>query len=253
MGGREAHEHEAAQAMERNWTTSEVPVSSDAFWVRTTSEAVRASPGNLEAAEADATRLRLLVESSRAFEAGDGWLMPSLRGGLRRDGGDAETGTGVEVGAGLTYSGHGMTVEGSVRTLIAHEAQGYEEWGASGSIRVGPGASGRGLSLAVAPSAGAAGSGTERLWAATDTRGLAPEVARDAGHRLGAEVGYGFRVPRTRGLVTPYAGLSLGQDANRTWRTGALWRVAPEVALGLEASGGPAGEDDADNATPTTP
>ena len=63
----------------------------------------------------------------------------------------------------------------------------------------------------------------------------------------GGEGGYGFRVPRTRGLVTPYAGLSLGQDANQTWRTGARWLVAPEVALGLEASGGPAGEEDADN------
>ena len=66
---------------------------------------------------------------------------------MRHDGGDAETGTGVEVGAGIRYAGSGVTVEGSVRGLVAHEASGYEEWGASGSVRIDPGASGRGLSL----------------------------------------------------------------------------------------------------------
>ena len=60
---------------------------------------------------------------------------------------DAETGTGVEVGAGIRYAGSGVTVEGSVRGLVAHEASGYEEWGASGTVRIDPGASGRGLSL----------------------------------------------------------------------------------------------------------
>ena len=134
-------------------------VKSDAFWVRTISDAVRAregAHGNLAAAEADASRLRLIVEGSRRFEAGAGTLTPSLEVGLRHDGGDAETGSGIEAGASLIYAGDGVTVEGSVRALLAHEESGYEEWGASGAVRIDPGESGRGLSLILAPAWGAA-------------------------------------------------------------------------------------------------
>ena len=67
-----------------------VAVKSDAFWVRTSSEAVSGSDGNLAASEADVTRMRLLVEGSRSFETGGGALTPSLELGLRHDGGDRE-------------------------------------------------------------------------------------------------------------------------------------------------------------------
>ena len=93
------------------------------------------------------TRLRLTLEGSRSFDTGGGRLTPTVEVGVRQDGGDAETGTGVEVGGAIRYAGDGVTVEGSVRALVAHEESGYEEWGASGSIRINPGDSGRGLSL----------------------------------------------------------------------------------------------------------
>ena len=72
---------------------------------------------------------------------------PSTDVGLRHDAGDAETGTGVEIGRGMRYEGDRWSMEGSARTLLVHEAGGCEEWGASGSIRIDPGASGRGLWL----------------------------------------------------------------------------------------------------------
>ena len=75
-----------------------IAVKSDAFLVEMESDAVRGSNGNLEAAEVDASRVRLVVETSRAFETGTGILTPSAEVGVRYDGGDAETGTGVEVG-----------------------------------------------------------------------------------------------------------------------------------------------------------
>ena len=62
-----------------------------------------------------------------------------------------------------------------------------------------------------------------------------------------AEVGYELAGPWQAGVVTPYAGLSLAEAGNRTWRIGARWQVAPEIALGLEASGAAGGEGDADN------
>ena len=128
-----------------------VAVKSDAFRVRTTSDAVHAVPGrhNLAAADADVTRLRLPVEGSRGFETGSGTLTPTptLDFGLRHDGGDAETGTGIELSTGLRYAGDGVTVEGSVRTLVAHETEGYEESGASGAMCIDPGASRQGSGL----------------------------------------------------------------------------------------------------------
>ena len=42
-------------------------------------------------------------------------------------------------------------MEVAVRSLLAHEERELKGWGASGWIRIDPGASGRGLSLSVAP------------------------------------------------------------------------------------------------------
>ena len=155
--------------------------------------------------------------------------------GIRHDGGDAETGTGIEVGGALRYEGNGITIEGAVRTLVAHEESGYEEWGASGSILVEPRASGRGLSLALTPTLGAASSGVERLWGLRDAQGLASGDEFEAKARMDAEVGYGVGVPHARGLVTPYAGLSLGEGGSRTLRAGTRWKLSDEANLGIEA------------------
>ena len=52
---------------------------------------------------ADASRVRLALEGSRAFETGGGAVLtPGVELGLRHDDGDAETGTGVE-GCGVPF------------------------------------------------------------------------------------------------------------------------------------------------------
>ena len=217
----------------------ELAARTDALLMRITSEAVSGGDaGNLAASEADTSRLRLILEGSRAFDLGSGTLTPSLEAGLRHDGGDAETGTGVEVGAGLRYADpeSGLTVEGSVRTLVAHEASGYEEWGASGSVRLDPGASGRGLSLTLRPAWGAASGGAERLWGFRDARSFAENEELDAQGRLDTEIAYGFGAFGGRGLATPYAGLGLSQDGDRTWRTGARWSLGPVLAMSLDGT-----------------
>ena len=130
----------------------ELGLRSDALLVGMRSDAVE----GLAAPEADVSRLRLLVDGSREFETDDGAkLTTRLDLGVRRDGGDARSGLGVEVGAGLRYAGGGVTIEGSLRRLVVHEESDYREWGASGSVRIDPRASGRGLSLTVAPAPGA--------------------------------------------------------------------------------------------------
>ena len=185
----------------------ELALRTDAMLLRTTSDAT----DGMAASASDASRLRLILDGSRSFEAGGGTLTPSLELGLRHDGGDAETGTGIEVGGGIRYEGAGVAVEASVRGLVAHEEAGYEEWGASGSVRIDPGASGRGLSLTLRPTWGAASSGTERLWGLRDASGLGASEAFEPERRLDAELGYGLSVLGGRGVATPYAGwLSIG-------------------------------------------
>ena len=215
----------------------------DAFLVQMESE----KAANTVATKAQASRLRLVLEGSRAFALGEGAVLtPGLEVGVRHDGGDAETGTGIEVGGriGYTDAGSGLTVEANARTLIAHEDSGYGEWGAGGSVRLDPGASGRGLSLTVAPEWGTPSSGVERLWSARGTAGLAPGEDFEATRRLNAELGYGLGAPRGLGLVTPYAGLSLADGGGRAWRTGARWQVAPDVTLGFEGTRSEPANDD---------
>ena len=221
-----------------------VAVKTDALWLRVSSEAARdARGGDLGGAGARVSRLRLVVEGTRSFELGGGTLTPTVEFGLRHDAGDAETGAGAEVGGGLRFAGDRFTLEGSVRGLIAHEESGYEEWGASGALRIDPAASGRGFSLTLAPQWGAASSGMDRLWSRRDTGGLVPEDGFEAGSRFETEVGYGLRAPLELGVLTPYTGLSLSEGGGRTWRLGSRWEVAPGAALGLEASREEGGDD----------
>ena len=169
---------------------------------------------------------------------GGGTLTPSLEVGLRHDGGDAETGAGVELGAGLAWAdlASGVSAELRGRWLAAHESSGYEEWGAAGSVRIDPGEAGRGLSLTLVPTVGNASSGTGALWSAADARGLVPGGAFEAGRRLDAEVGYGLAGPDRLGTATPYAGLGLASGGTRAWRAGVRWQVAPTVSLDLEGT-----------------
>ena len=211
-------------------------IKTDAFLVEMESDAVRRTDGNMAGTKSDASRVRLALEGSRAFEVGAGTLIPRAEIGIRQDGGDAETGTGVEIGGGISYQGAGFSIEGSVRKLVAHEESGYDEWGASGSVRIDPGASGRGLSLTLTPTFGAASSGVEQLWSHRDATGLTPGGEFEAESRFETELGYGIGLPGTRGLLTPYTGLSLAQGGDRTWRTGTRWKMGQQATLGLEAT-----------------
>ena len=209
-------------------------VKSDAMWLRTQSDAVE----GMERAEADVNRLRLVLEGSRALALeGVGTLTPSVELGVRHDGGDAETGTGFEIGAGVRYAAGGFSIEGAVRGLLAHQEHSFEEWGASGSIRIDPGASGRGLSLTLDPAWGNASNGVERLWSSRYAGELTPhETPIAAESRLDTEVGYGLRAPVGGGVMTPYTGFSLMNGGAHTVRLGTRWDMGPGANLSAEGS-----------------
>ncbi len=203
-------------------------LKTDAFFVRSESERVSTpGVGNLAAATGDASRVRAVMEGSRSFAlARGGALEPSLSLGLRHDGGDAETGTGVEVGAGLSWSAPaaGLTSDLRLYGLASHEAGGYDEWGASGSLRLAPDSSGRGLSLSMTPSWGAREQ-AGRLWGAAPGALAGNGGGGQPGGRLDTELGYGL--PLSHGMTgTPYAGFGFGEAGARSYRLG--WRLASD-------------------------
>ena len=141
--------------------------------------------GMVEALAVNMRRLRLSTEASHdlLFSSGAS-LTPWGELGLRHDGGDGETGAGLEVGGGLRYRNPeaGWTTEGFGRWLAAHQGT-LREWGFGAVIRYDPGASGRGPSVSLMPGWGDTASGVQRLWerGATD-----PTVPGAPGSRLDA-------------------------------------------------------------------
>ena len=124
----------------------------------------------------------------------------------------------------------------------------YEEWGANGSIRMTPSASGKGLTLSIAPVWGQTGSAAERLWSARDASALGSEDEFEARGRIEMDAGYGFGLPGNRGVLTPYAGLTLGDGGARTAaRTGTRWKFGADAVLGLEATRQTSDAGEADN------
>ena len=212
---------------------TEWALKSDALWVRTSS----AETAGMRSAAADTSRLRLLLsgQHQRAL-ANDALLSPGVELGLRYDDGDAETGLGLELGAGLRYadSVRGLIVETKVRALLAHEDGAYEEWGLSGSLSLDPGRLGRGLALRLDSGWGVADSGAEALWQRQTTAGIAPQHDSAAQQRITAEMGYGLDVPWTAAILTPYSGVEWA-GSGRTLRLG--WRFALGQRLSLSLDG----------------
>ena len=126
---------------------------------------------------------------------------------------------------------HGLRMEARVLTLIAHEASDYEEWGASESIRLDPGTSGRGLSFRLAPMRGAAWGGYGRR---ATHRGWCRAASSSPSH-LEGELGYGLAAFGGRFTGTPNLGFGLS-GTSCDWRIG--WRPTSAVPgdLGFEVS-----------------
>ena len=138
----------------------ELAMRSDAMLVWMDADRVT---GYLQETRTRTSHSRLLVEGGWTFALDSGaMLAPSVEVGLRHDAGDAETGLGMEVGGRVRYEdpARGLTVEARGRGLLAHEAEGFEAWGLSGSVVLDPGTDRRGLSLSVRPALGAPESGS---------------------------------------------------------------------------------------------
>ena len=147
----------------------ELAFKADALWVGTSIDGVDGAAGRMAATAAAVTRFRTGLEGSRDYTlAGRLSLTPSVEVGLRHDGGDAETGAGMDVGGGLVVSdaSTGLAVDLRVRMLVMHQAEGFREWGMAVSLSYNPRPSTPlGFVARVAPSwGGQTTSGAEALW-----------------------------------------------------------------------------------------
>ena len=214
----------------------DLALKADAFFVRMESGAAR----NSAETKADASRVRLVLEGGRSFALSEtATLRSSLELGVRHDGGDAETGAGVELGGGISWAdtASGLSIEAKARTLVAHADSDYREWGMSATARLDPGERGRGLSFSLAPVIGAPESATARLWGAYDAHALAPDGGAFRPARgLQAEAGYGVGLFGDRFTATPNVGFGMADGGARGYRIG--WRLTSVVPgdHGLEVS-----------------
>ncbi len=197
----------------------------------------------------DVERLRVLLEGRADWALAAGSRLGlSVEAGGRLDAGAAEGGLGAEIGGGVAYryAPWGVGVEARGRYLVAHQEEGFEDWGASLALRVDPGERDRGLSVTVAPAWGAPASSVEALWS---DAGLA--AGAGSGREPGAEpapawqpdslevnVGYGLVTHDDgnggTGLLTAYGALTTTGPEQRGYRLGGNLAVNGQFDLSVE-------------------
>ena len=196
--------------------------TTDALFLKTSSEAVE----GLASSEGTITRLRLGLEASRAFPLANGAsLSPSLEVGLRQDSGDAETGFGMDLGAGLSWNDpeQGITATVKGRTLLSHGAEHFQDQGLALSFSWQPTPSNRGASLSLSHAVGLpAEGGMAALLNPTAIEVL--DDANSSGERFEARLAYGFPFYNDRLTLSPAVATALS-TSSRSY--GLLWSLTP--------------------------
>ena len=196
--------------------------TADALFLKTTSEAVV----GLASSEGNISRLRLGLEATRPFPLSNGAsLSPSLEVGLRQDSGDAETGFGMDLGAGLSWSApqQGITAAVKGRTLLSHGAEDFQDQGLALSFSWQPSPSNRGASLSLSHAVGLpADGGMAALLNPTAIE--LPDDTNSDGEQFEARLAYGFPFYNNRLTLTPSVAAALSTNS-RTYSL--LWSVAP--------------------------
>ncbi len=196
--------------------------TADVLTLKTNSEDV----DGLESSESSVSRLRVGLEATRPFPLSNGTsLLPSMEMGIRQDGGDAETGYGLDLGAGILWSDPERGISGELRgrTLLTHTEEEFQEQGLSLSFSWEPNPSNRGPSLSMGHTMGAAATGgMDALLNPITMEGL--DAVPSSGHQFEAELAYGFSAYNDRLTLTPAVVLALS-PTSRNYSF--LWSLAP--------------------------
>ncbi len=209
-----------------------VAIFADSLWALTRSAP---APG-LPASDTRTTRRRFGLVGGTRLALDDGsHLAPRLELAIRRDGGDAETGQGLEVGLGLGWHdpSRGLALDLSGWKLMLHSADRLQSSGYSAAlVHDRDETSKRGLSVSLRQDAG--GSGEGGLHALP-----APEWENDAGRGTTlsrtAEAAYGLPVLDGRFTGSPHVTI---EETGPMRELSLGWRLTPEAAAAPDLSFG---------------
>ena len=203
-----------------------------------TSDSESASLSDLEAS---VQRVRIGLEASRTSDMGNGMLVtPFAQVAGRYDGGDGQTGNGLEVAGGLRIAGGRAGLEARGRLLAMHTGDDVKEHGVSVVAYVRPmGAGGQGLSMSLAPRMGADTEMANNMWREEPMSDV--RLSSRSGAAVKAEIGYGLMTPMLSNmLVTPFGTMDMAGDDQRRMRLGARFGGAigaKNTVLSLEFAG----------------
>ena len=186
-------------------------------------------------------RYRVGVETSHTTEWARGTtLTPFAVVGARHDGGDGQTGSGLELEGGIRLADArtGVGLEARGRMLTLRTTGRYRERGLSVTALWTPGGTDdRGLSVAVTPRWGAAAGGADALWRERALGDRLAPIAADAG-AVDARVGYGIGLRAGR-VLTPFSEVGVRDDDHRRLRVGLRLTAAaqPRRPVHVELAG----------------
>ena len=211
-------------------------VKSDALWVGTSVKSSVGDHGRLEEATASIHRIRAALEGSRSVTFGNRIaLTPSVELGVRADGGDADTGHGLDIAVGIGFSDtvSGVGINLRARRLIVHQDAGFTEGGMSLGVTYDPTpGTPTGFSARIAPGWGTdTMSGAETLWQNEMIAGQGG-YPQASGGRLDAQAGYGIRLGK-RLVGTPHGGIQRSGHG-RFYRAGYKIGLTSQETLQLE-------------------
>ena len=171
---------------------------------------------------ASVSRLRLGLEAAWEGES----ATPFVEVSGRFDGGDGQTGGGLELAGGLRIlnpeSGFGLEAKG--RILAMHTGDGYSESGIGVTASFEPGAAGRGITFRLSPRWGGSADSTDLFWDEVgnvrDASQYAYGLDRAQTWGVDAALGYGFGLRSMPGVVTPFGQMDVTGDQDQRIRVG---------------------------------
>jgi len=201
----------------------ELAVNAEAMAVRTKTAA---APDVLLAETVQTQRVGLgVVGKWHGLELNGGRWTPSLETAVRLDGGDAETGFGADIGAGLAWAAPEQGLEGELqaRRLLVHKDKSLRDYGFTASLTwAREPSSDRGPSFRLRQALGAtAAGGMDALLSRETLAGFAAD--NEPWRRLEARLGYGIAAFGGSFTVAPEIGLAL-TDTDREYSLG--WRLS---------------------------
>ena len=185
---------------------------------------------------ASVSRLRLGLEAAWEGES----ATPFVEVSGRFDGGDGQTGGGLELAGGLRIlnpeSGFGLEAKG--RILAMHTGDGYSESGIGVTASFEPGAAGRGITFRLSPRWGGSADSTDLFWDEVgnvrDASQYAYGLDRSQTWGVDAALGYGFGLRSMPGVVTPFGQMDVTGDQDQRIRVGVRYGLMQGLLGGTQ-------------------